>query len=186
MSASSLPPAARISTRDSTGKSGSAESAPNSNVLANVWRDSRIRWGRQLALVVDLHPAIPEERPVGEQVERGRRVPRDECAAGMNPRRTETGGALSDRQTAPIAGGEPRQVTGHAGDVLVSAQNLIEGQHLTQAHELGADRAGSDERADASARGQGPYLRRQGAGLAGRDSGRSSHGRRVLIVAAGG
>jgi hypothetical protein len=89
--------------------------------------------------LVHHHAPVPEERAHRREVERGGRVARDELALGVNPGRAEPGGALADRETAAVARTEGRQVAAHAGDVVIPAQDLVEGQRLAQPDQLGPD-----------------------------------------------
>ena len=106
------------------------------------------------ALFVALHPAVPEERLRRREVEEGWSVAGDEAALRMRPARPEAGCALTDRQAARVAGGERRQVAGHAGNVVVAAQDLVEGQNTAEPDERRPDAGRASELSDTAAGGK--------------------------------
>jgi hypothetical protein len=95
----------------------------------------RARRGVKDTLGVAAHPAVPEQGLQGGQVEQRRGIARDENAAGVNAGRAVSRGALADGEAAGVAGSVSRQVAGHARDVAIAAQDLVEYQRLAQPRE---------------------------------------------------
>jgi len=71
---------------------------------------------------------------------------------------------LADGEASRVAGPERRQVTGHTGDVLGPAPDLVERERLAQGYQGGADRCRTTEGTDATAGRERADLVGEGAG----------------------
>ena len=67
---------------------------------------------------------------------------------------TGAGCTLADRQASAVACGKDRKVAGHARDVAIAAQDLVECQRLTKPDELGPDVRRTLEAGDSAIRGE--------------------------------
>jgi hypothetical protein len=108
--------------------------------------------------VVFEHAPIPEQMPDQVEVEQRRRVARDERAIGMHAVRAEAARALPDREAASVPGGQRRHVAGHARDVPVPAQLLVEHEHPSEPREASAYKWRRRQRPDPALGGQAPDL----------------------------
>ena len=72
-------------------------------------------------------PSVPEQRLESGEIEQWRGIPRNEGPGRVNPAWAKPRGALADREASGIAGPERGQMTGHAGNIAIPAQNLVEG-----------------------------------------------------------
>ncbi len=139
IAASSLPWNARISSRESTGNIGSIEMVPNSNtgIMADVIAETGR--GVEGAGIVLEDPTVPEHRLVLVEIEQRRCISRDKESLGVNPRSSQAGCSLADGEATEIARAERRKMTGHARDVAVPAQDLVERKCLAQLDERRSD-----------------------------------------------
>ena len=146
--ASSLPASARISARLSTGKSGRAERAPNSNTA--------VIFGVTLSpMGVCTSPASSRLTRPSQKSDfiacrlkaggalRGMKVPSGCTRSGPRP---VAPWPIERLRPSPVA--KPGQVAGHAGDVAVAAQYLVEGEGAAKPDEGGPDGGWIFERGD--------------------------------------
>ena len=74
---------------------------------------------------------------------RGMKIPCGWTRVGSEPRR-----ALADGEAEVVAGGELWEVTGHAGDVAIAAQDLVERERLAEMNQGRSYMGGPPERRD--------------------------------------
>ena len=117
-------------------------------------REFRPCGGVKDALRVPAHPAIPEERIERGEIEQRWGVSRNEHPVGMDARRSQSACTLADGETASVAGSVGREMAGHAGDVAIAAQNLVERQRLAEADQCRPNRRRPAQCGDAARRGQ--------------------------------
>jgi hypothetical protein len=115
----------------------------------------------ETALRVDLHASVPEQMLQRVQVERRRRVPRDESCRRRLARRPETSAALPDGQALVVPRREGREMARHARDVAIAAENLVEREGLAELRQGGAHVRCGRKRNDSSFRRQLPHERRR-------------------------
>ncbi len=113
-----------------------------------------------------------------EEIEERRRVPRDELSgrdatrAGPSP---VAPWPIERLRPSPVR--EAGQVAGHAGDVVVAAEDLVERERLAEPDQLGPDRSGALERSDPAAGGEDADFGGEGGGT-GLGRGRAGDGLR--------
>ncbi len=134
-----------------------------------------------------LDPAIPEERLQGREVEERRGISGDEGSGRMSSGGTEAQAALADREAPGVTQSVGRQVTRHARDVPVAAQDLVEGQRLPELHQAAPDAGCPGHGSNAPLYGQLPHDGDQRIGRRARGPIEIRGGtERLLVLAAAG
>jgi len=95
------------------------------------------------------------------EIEQRRCISRYEESFWVNPRGSQAGCSLADGEATEIARAERRKMTGHARDVAVPAQDLVERKCLAQLDERRSDERSSFHWSDPAGSGQLAHLSRQ-------------------------